>query len=110
MGAIYNKPSLSDRLGNCEKDGALKNEYNSCAEMENVSIVSLENDINISGSLSQMFKGLPINDEIMPSLIGKPIKDSTGKQIGVITKIDVNNDMWHGRIDGGFLHKKNDAF
>lgn len=78
--------------------------------MENISIISPEKGVNVSGSLSQMFKGLPISDDVVSSIIGKPINDTDGKQIGIITKIDVDSDMWYGRIVGSFLHKKNDAF
>lgn len=36
MGIIYDNPSLSSKLGNCEVTGKLKNELNGCDCEENI--------------------------------------------------------------------------
>ena len=55
--------------------------------------------MNITGKLSQLLNGLPITDELLMSLIGKPINDSNGKKIGTITNIDIKEDLWYGQLD-----------
>lgn len=55
--------------------------------------------MNITGNLSQLLKGLPVTDELLMSLIGKPINDSNGKRIGIITNIDIKEDLWYGRLE-----------
>lgn len=55
--------------------------------------------MNITGSLSQLLKGLPVTDELSMSLIGKPINDSNGKRIGTILNIDIKEDFWYGRLE-----------
>lgn len=64
--------------------------------------------MDISGSLSQILKGLCISSEMpMNSFIGLPINDTKGKQIGVITSIDLDNDLWHGTVSYD-IHKEAD--
>lgn len=36
IGAVYNDSALSSKLGNCTKYNVLKNELNTCKEMENM--------------------------------------------------------------------------
>ena len=55
--------------------------------------------MNIGGKLSQLLNGLPYTDELLMSLIGKPINDSNGKKIGTITNIDIKEDIWYGRLE-----------
>ena len=54
--------------------------------------------MNISGPLSQLLKGLDMDKMPIKSFIGLPINDSNGKQIGIISSIDIDNDLWHGAI------------
>lgn len=53
--------------------------------------------INISGPLSRLIKDLP--DIELDKLIGLPIMNDECDQIGIITEIDVANDMWWGVAD-----------
>lgn len=55
--------------------------------------------MNISGSLSQLHKGLNIVEIPIESFVGLPINDENGKTIGSVTSIDINNDLWHGTVD-----------
>jgi len=66
--------------------------------------------MEIKGSISQMLKGLnaDVSDDL---LVGKPINDSNGNKIGVITKIDINNDTWYGWVSENiFKETKNNSF
>ena len=64
--------------------------------------------MEIKGSISQMLKGLENANVSEDLLVEKPINDSNGNKIGVITKIDINNDTWYGcvseNIFGGIKH------
>ena len=53
----------------------------------------------IKGSISTLLRGLDgvVNAEEI--LIGKPIKNLEGKQIGVINRVDVEKDIWYGTCD-----------
>ena len=61
--------------------------------------------MNINGSLSQLTKGLGIGEMPIKSFIGLPINDSKGKQIGVITSIDIDNDLWHGTVSYNIIEE-----
>ena len=53
----------------------------------------------IYGSLSTLTRGLPKDENIMRSLVGKlPIKNSQDQIIGHITRVDIENDRWYGLI------------
>jgi len=52
--------------------------------------------MEIKGSISRLLKALQIPTYPKDSLVGKPINDPDGNKIGVITKIDVENDTWYG--------------
>ena len=54
--------------------------------------------MEIKGSITDILKGLENTNISKDSLVGKPINDSNGNKIGVITKIDINNDVWYGSI------------
>jgi len=54
--------------------------------------------MKISGSLSQLLNGLDRSKISVESFIGLPINDSNEKKIGVITSIDIDNNVWHGEI------------
>lgn len=55
--------------------------------------------MEIKGSISKLLKGLENADVSKDSFVGKPINDSNGNKIGVITKVDIDNDTWYGRIN-----------
>lgn len=57
-----------------------------------------KDDVNICGSLSLLLKGLEKTNIPVDSLIGKPITDADGVEIGVITKVDIDRDLWHGQV------------
>ena len=46
--------------------------------------------MEIKGSITDILKGLENTNISKDSLVGKPINDSNGNKIGVITKIDIN--------------------
>jgi len=54
--------------------------------------------MKISGSLPQLLTGLDRSKIPVKYFIGLPINDSNGKKIGVITAIDIDNNVWHGEI------------
>lgn len=56
--------------------------------------------MEVKGSISQLLKGLENTNISKNSLIGIPINDSNGNKIGVITKIDIDNDTWYGSVSG----------
>jgi len=56
--------------------------------------------VEIKGSISRLLKELENTNISKNSLIGKPINDSNGNKIGVITKIDIDNDTWYGSVSG----------
>lgn len=56
--------------------------------------------MEVSGSIMSMLHGLYVDatDELKLSLIGLPIKDGDGDIIGEITRVDIENDTWYGKI------------
>lgn len=54
--------------------------------------------MEIKGSITDILKGLENTNMSKDSLVGKPINDSNGNKIGVITHININNDTWHGSV------------
>lgn len=50
----------------------------------------------ITGSIKLLLKGLPITNDIVNSMVGKPINDYNGNKIGVIDYVDIENDIFHG--------------
>lgn len=56
--------------------------------------------MEIKGSISQLLKGLENTNISKDSLVGKPVNDSNGNKVGVITKIDIDNDTWYGSVSG----------
>ena len=61
--------------------------------------------MEIKGSISQMLKGLENANVSKDLFVGKPINDPDGNKIGVITKIDINNDTWYGRVSKNIFLK-----
>lgn len=55
--------------------------------------------INISGSLETLLHGLPRDEETLKKFIGLPIKNESGKIIGYIEEIDIDNGLWYGKAD-----------
>ena len=49
-------------------------------------------------SLSNMFRGLPITNDFVYSILGKPVTDK-GKQIGAIIGVDLKSDTISMEID-----------
>ena len=49
-------------------------------------------------SLHNMFRGLPITNDFVYSILGKPVTDK-GKQIGAIIGVDLKNDTISMEID-----------
>ena len=56
----------------------------------------------ISGSLSWLIKRVENIDLLREQIIGTPIKDERGNEIGVIDSVD--NDNWYGYISERFLN------
>lgn len=52
----------------------------------------------VTGSIKLLLKDLPITNEIVNSMVGKPINDSNGNKIGVIDYVDIDNDIFHGTL------------
>lgn len=52
----------------------------------------------ITGSIKLLLKGLPITNDIVNSMVGKPINDYNGNKIGVIDYVDIENDIFHGTL------------
>lgn len=48
--------------------------------------------MKFNGSLSKTF---PSAEHIYWQLVGKPVKDGTGKQIGTITEVDEEHDIFY---------------
>ena len=59
--------------------------------------------MRIIGSISRLFEGTNIfsltNEDIESLIVGLPIRDDNGTEIGVITSIDQENDKFFGMID-----------
>lgn len=69
--------------------------------MRHMMDISNISTINISGSLSDLLKGVPKNnnldnyESLLHTFLQKPITRQ-GKIVGVITGIDISNDYWEG--------------
>ena len=50
-------------------------------------------------SISNLFRGIPITDDFVLSILGKPVVDN-GIQIGIITGACPDTDELYMRIDG----------
>ena len=59
--------------------------------------------MEVMGAISQLLIGLDDNKISFDSLVGKPINDSNGNKVGVITKVDTINGFWHGTISNNIL-------
>ncbi len=67
--------------------------------------------MEVKGSISQLLKGLENTNISKDSLVGKPVNDSNGNKIGVITKIDIDNDTWYGCVsEDAFEEYKHSSF
>lgn len=58
----------------------------------------LEAGTGICGSISGILKGLPMDENIVNSLKGMPIKNANGKIFGYIYRLDIENDTWYGEV------------
>ena len=58
--------------------------------------------ITISGSLSSVFLGMNLSDEVRKDtylqLLGLPVKDDRGNVVGKVTCLDLDNDRWYAKI------------
>ena len=54
--------------------------------------------MKVRGSISMIFKGLNIDPENYPDLIGVLLKDKDGNVVGEITHADIENDTFCGEI------------
>ena len=52
----------------------------------------------VTGSIKLLLKGLPIINDIVNSMVGKPINDPNGNKIGVIDYVDIDNYIFHGTL------------
>ena len=55
--------------------------------------------IEVTGSLSTLlWRNMPVDEKLAKTLIKLPIKDADGKQIGIVDEIDLDKNLWKGRI------------
>ena len=55
--------------------------------------------LEISGKISGLLpRNAPMTKELVNSLIGLPCLDCDGKQIGVVDRVDMENDIFYARI------------
>jgi len=64
--------------------------------------------MEIKGSITDILKGLENTNISKDSLVGKPINDSNGNKIGVVTKTDINNDIWYGSVSKNIFKSKDE--
>lgn len=64
--------------------------------------------MEIKGSITDILKGLENTNISKDSLVGKPINDYNGNKIGVITKIDINNNTWYGSVSKNIFKSKDE--
>ena len=48
---------------------------------------------SITFYLSCLFRGLEHSEKLVDSLIGKPLKDTNGKVIGIISSVSIDYDL-----------------
>lgn len=57
--------------------------------------------VKVKGRLEPMIKGLSeeVVQQLPITMIGKPIIDENGVELGKITKIDLKSGLWYGEIE-----------
>lgn len=53
----------------------------------------------IRGSLSGLFSNGEIDISLKQSVLGKPITDASGREVGMMTSIDISGDSFEGVIN-----------
>lgn len=65
--------------------------------------------ITIGGLIARDIWDLP-DEETVANMIGKPIKDQDGNQIGEIRNVDYEKNMWFGEVDKEWWEKHHNGF
>lgn len=66
--------------------------------------VGNQSHVEVSIQTSQLMKGLPVTKDTLDSLIGKPVYDSNGNTIGVVSNYSDDKEVIFLDLTDGYLN------